>query len=234
MSDDVKSGNGGPAARASGAGGLPDLCLPFVRRLPVTGASISVFNRSGSQSSVCSSDRLAARIDELQFELGEGPQWETVRTGARVLIPDIAGDFHSAWPMFGAAIRDLDIGAFFTVPLVMGAVTVGVVGLYRTTAGELSSRDLSAVAAIAAVTAGPAVDRAVATAGEDVSPESAIAPAMRREVHQATGMILVQLDTTATIAYSRLRAYAFANGRTVQDVAHDVVSRQLSFRSLSD
>jgi GAF domain-containing protein len=214
--------------------GLPDLCLPFVSGLPVTGVSISVFNRSGTQSSVCSSDRLAARIDELQFELGEGPQWETVRTGARVLIPDVTGDFHSAWPMFGAAILGLDVGALFTVPLVMGAVTVGVVGMYRTTAGELSGRDLAAAAAMAAATAGPAVHRAVATAGDEVAPESAIAPAMRREVHQATGMILVQLETTATIAYSRLRAYAFANGRTVQDVAHDVVSRQLSFRSLPD
>ena len=61
-----------------------------------------------------------------------------------------------------------------------------------------------------------------------------VTPAMRREVHQATGMILVQLDTTATIAYSRLQAYAFANGRTVQDVARDVVRRHLSFRSLPE
>lgn len=111
--------------------GGSDLCLRFVRELPVTGVSISVFNRSGRQSSVCSHDTLSARIDELQFELGEGPQWETVRTGASVLIPDVTGDFHSAWPMFGAAIRDLDVGALCTIPLIMGAVTVGVVGRSR-------------------------------------------------------------------------------------------------------
>ena len=52
---------------------------------------------------------------------------------------------------------------------------------------------------------------------------------MRREVHQATGMVLVQLNTTATDAFLRLRSHAFASGRTVQDVAHDVVTRQLDF-----
>ncbi|WP_354576765.1 ANTAR domain-containing protein [Frigoribacterium sp. UYMn621] len=66
---------------------------------------------------------------------------------------------------------------------------------------------------------------------DDVS-ESVAVPALRREAHQATGMILVQLDTTATIAYSRLQAYAFAQGRTVLSVARDVVTRTLTFDNL--
>jgi AmiR/NasT family two-component response regulator len=57
---------------------------------------------------------------------------------------------------------------------------------------------------------------------------------MRREVHQATGMILAQLNVPATEAFFRLRAHAFATGRTVQDVAHDVVTRILDFRELTD
>ena len=62
-----------------------------------------------------------------------------------------------------------------------------------------------------------------------VAVESAAAPAFRREVHQVTGIILVQLKTTATIAYARLQAYAFANGITVHAVARDVVSGSLTF-----
>jgi AmiR/NasT family two-component response regulator len=59
-----------------------------------------------------------------------------------------------------------------------------------------------------------------------------VSPALRREVHQATGVILVQLDTTATIAFSRLQAYAFAQGQTVQSVSHDVVTGELTFEDL--
>ena len=61
-----------------------------------------------------------------------------------------------------------------------------------------------------------------------------MAPALRREVHQATGMIIAQLDATPTEAFSRLRAYAFASGRSVGDVAADVVHRRLNFAELPD
>ena len=83
--------------------------------------------------------------------------------------------------------------------------------------------------AIASAIAAGAVQQAMVSAIDDVAVESAAAPAFRREVHQATGIILVQLKTTATIAYARLQAYAFANGITVHAVARDVVSGSLTF-----
>lgn len=57
-------------------------------------------------------------------------------------------------------------------------------------------------------------------------------PERRREVHQATGMILIQLDTTATDAFAALRAYAFASDRTVNEIAHDVLTGVIDFRQL--
>ena len=51
----------------------------------------------------------------------------------------------------------------------------------------------------------------------------------RAEVHQATGMILAQLDVPVHDAFVRLRAHAFAARRPVADVARDVVARRLVF-----
>jgi hypothetical protein len=51
----------------------------------------------------------------------------------------------------------------------------------------------------------------------------------RREVHQATGMVLAQTGRSATDALLLMRAHAFSQGRTVRDVALDVVSRRLDF-----
>jgi hypothetical protein len=51
----------------------------------------------------------------------------------------------------------------------------------------------------------------------------------RAEVHQATGMILAQLDIPAQDAFVRLRAYAFADRRPLGEVARDVVARRLVF-----
>jgi AmiR/NasT family two-component response regulator len=52
----------------------------------------------------------------------------------------------------------------------------------------------------------------------------------RLVVHQATGMVSVQLDVTAADALATLRARAFQTGRSIQQIAVDVVDRRLSFR----
>ena len=210
-----------------------DLCTQFLRELPVSGASISVFDPVGRQSSVCSSDRIAYRIDELQFEFGEGPQWKVVRTGEVVIVNNVISDPHEEWPVFGAAVKVLDVGALFTFPLMVTRRCLGAVSLYRTTPGALSEADVSKAGHLASAVAFDAVAQAMTLAlGEDA--ELSAMPEMRREVHQATGMILVQLDTTSEIAFLRLQALAFAHGRAILDVARDVVARKLNFRDLTD
>jgi hypothetical protein len=49
------------------------------------------------------------------------------------------------------------------------------------------------------------------------------------EVHQATGMLIVQMGVSAAMAVTRLRAYAYAHDRRLHDVASDVVERRLRF-----
>ena len=51
----------------------------------------------------------------------------------------------------------------------------------------------------------------------------------RAEVHQAVGMVLVQLEVTPQEALARMRAYAFLHQRLLIDVAHDVIARRLRF-----
>ncbi|MFF3276580.1 ANTAR domain-containing protein, partial [Streptomyces chrestomyceticus] len=49
-------------------------------------------------------------------------------------------------------------------------------------------------------------------------------------VHQASGMVSVQAGISVARALLRLRAHAFGHGRTVCEVAEDVVARRLHFR----
>jgi hypothetical protein len=48
-------------------------------------------------------------------------------------------------------------------------------------------------------------------------------------IYQATGMIAAQLDETVSDALARLRAAAFGSGRTVYEIAQDVVGRRVRF-----
>ena len=51
----------------------------------------------------------------------------------------------------------------------------------------------------------------------------------RAEIHQAVGMVSVQLGVSLTDALVALRARAYAEGRAIAQVAADVIARRLSF-----
>jgi AmiR/NasT family two-component response regulator len=52
---------------------------------------------------------------------------------------------------------------------------------------------------------------------------------LRAEVHRAAGMVMAQAGVTIEDALVRLRAYAFSSGRSLTEVASDVVERRLRF-----
>ena len=207
------------------------LCGLFVDLVPVSGASITVFGRPGGDSTICVSDGIAVELDQLQFDLGEGPRFQAARTGRAVVSEDLRSGVQPEWPVFGGAAARLGVGSVFSFPLLVGSAVLGVADLYRRTPGPLGIDATARARSIARRVAGPAAEHAGRSAKSD-EPESREAPALRREVHQATGMILIQLDVSADEAFALLRARAFTSGRTVEDVARDVVQRRLDFREL--
>jgi len=210
-----------------------ELCDPFVEALHVDGASLSVFDVAGRQSTVCASSGLAARADALQFELGEGPHWEALTSGNPVLCPNLT-DNRSSWPMFSTTAQGLGIGAVFAFPMKIGAAIVGVVDLLCKTPRRLDVHQVSLAQSMANRTATRAVRLATRLTDDPDEPPVEMAPALRLEVHQATGMIQAQLDTSATEALALLRGHAFSTGAPVSTVAYAVVHGRLDFSSLTE
>jgi len=208
------------------------LCGLFVDLVPVSGASITVFGRPGAHSTICVSDGIAVELDQLQFDLGEGPRFQTARTGRAAISEDVLTGVHSEWPVFGGAAARLGVGSVFSFPIRIGSALLGVADLYRRTTGPLGDDATKRARSIARRVAAPAVARAGRSATSD-EPDSRDSPALRREVHQATGMILIQLEVSADEAFDLLRAHAFSQARTVEDVARDVVQRRLDFRDVT-
>ncbi|MCS5735459.1 GAF and ANTAR domain-containing protein [Herbiconiux daphne] len=229
------------------------LCDPFVDVLPVTGASISVLSRDFGTQTICASDRQAARLDELQFDLGVGPCWDAVSRHVPIIEPDVRNTTTAAWPPFIEAIQHDDVGALYAFPLVIGALDVGAVDLYSTSTGGLSPADIRHASSLASVAARQVLRRVVATddsaeaqgdaalvdeldaAGAGASDFASTGfGSSRREIHQATGMVLAQLSISAEDALLLLRGRAYSSGRSLSEVANDVVERRLSFAPRED
>ena len=64
-------------------------CEVFIDVFPVSGAAVSTVGEVLGSETLAASDERAARLDELQFDLGEGPCWDAMRSGTAVLQPDI-------------------------------------------------------------------------------------------------------------------------------------------------
>ncbi|MHA7283229.1 GAF and ANTAR domain-containing protein [Arthrobacter sp. TMS2-4] len=203
------------------------LCASFIDALPVSGAALSAFSGSMQETMLGASDELAARLDELQFDLGEGPRWEAARSRTPVLLPYVRSMTHDHWPVFGKALTDTGVQALFVFPLVIGALDVGVVELYRTTPGDLNPSEVVTARALADRAAWSLLRRVLVPDDED-DPEAGLTPS-RREIHQATGMVLAQTGGTAAEALLLLRGHAFANGQTVRETSGDVLDRRLDF-----
>jgi len=165
----------------------------------------------------------------LQLELGEGPQWSVAHSGEMLAIRDVATHDHGRWPVFATSLSELPVAALYCVPIRMGAVILGVATLHLESPPPLTDDQESTALALGFAIAPAVVNEAVRYLNADVPGDPTSTSALHREVHQATGVMLVQLNTTATLAYAHMQAYAFANGMTLHDVARAVISGDLTF-----
>lgn len=200
------------------------LCAPFLAVLPVTGASVSMLATPVALSTMCATDDFAAYLDELQFDLGEGPSWDALSSREPVIDNDFDGEGHTRWPLFRAAVTGGIVHGIYAFPLAVGGLELGAIDLYSSLPTALSESEIAGATAMAEVTSWEVLRRIVAD--DEPEPET---PYSRREVHQATGMVLVQLDITAEDAILLMRAHAFSSGRSVREIANDVVECRLVF-----
>jgi hypothetical protein len=223
-------------AQQSDGGSLTvrDVCLAATMTLGVEGAGATLTVSPMVHEIVHATDDVAAALEELQITLGEGPCIDAFAGAGPVLADDLDLDEYTGrWPAFTPAALARGARAVFALPLQLGAIRLGALDLYRTLPGPLTP-DHVADALVYADVAGMLLLDAAAATGRDAA-ELAWQHNDRTDghavVHQATGMLLVQLAVDAETAYTRLRAHAYAAGQPLAQVAREIVGRQLRLES---
>ena len=205
------------------------LCAVAAEVTAMSGAGIMLMTADVPRGSLCSTNKLSALIEDLQFTFGEGPCIDAYHQDRPVLEPDLADPDRNRWMAFSPPAVSAGVRAVFGFPVQVGVVRLGALNLYRDRPGGLSE-DQHADSLVMADVAARAVlaMQAEATDGT-VSLELAAGADFRSVVHQASGMVSVQLGVSVGEALVRMRAYAFRRNRLVDDVAIEVVARRLRF-----
>ena len=219
-------------AATAGAQSQPArICELCADQLGISGAGLSMITPVGARGIVCSTDPVSALIEDLQFTLGEGPCFDAARSGSPILIANLEEPEDltvERWPTFMESALDAGVRALFVFPLRVGAISVGALDLYRDRVGDLTSTEYPA-ALMAAEAAAHALLRLEVGHAAIFSDNPDTKVGYQFQVHQATGMVQVQLGVGTEEALVRLRARAFALGRPVVELAKDVVERRLRF-----
>jgi ANTAR domain/GAF domain len=211
-----------------GVGGrLRRLCGAAAGALSAAGVGISVLADDGVHGISAASDVASERLEELQFVLGEGPCIDAVATRRPVLVPDFDAAAMMRWPGYTPAIQDCGARAVFAFPLQVGAARLGAMDVFRTEPGGLSAEELGHALTFAEVAVTILLNGQDAPAGAGAGPAEEVEH--RAELFQAQGMVMVQLGVSLAEALTRIRAFAFADNRSLHDVAVDIVERRLRF-----
>jgi GAF domain-containing protein len=217
----------GALARLQNSGAKQhDFSAPFLDVFPVTGAAVSTVGDFLGSETLSATDGRAARLDELQFDLGEGPCWDALRLSRPILEPDVVNHPRIVWPAFSPAMREQHVGAIFAFPLTVGSLRIGAVDLYSVQPVTFDDTHTRQATAMADVVSRHVLRNALAAVDVDEHPVSAYS---RRLIHQATGMVLAQLDLSPDDARLVIHGHAFAEGKTAQEVAQEVLDGRLSF-----
>jgi len=200
-------------------------CTGCVGLLGVSGAALTVMPSASTSVPLAATDSVVASLVELQLTCGEGPCVDAVAEGQMQSEADLTVSGTERWLAFAPAAVELGVRSVCAVPVAVGVARIGALLLYRTAPGELSEVERSdAVAAgglAASAILGAPGDAAVGIGGGGQGSWAVL--------HQAAGMVSVQLGVGVGEALVRLRSHAYATNRPLRLLARDVVGRSLRF-----
>ncbi len=203
------------------------LCRTCAEKLRMGGAAVALMPTDHDPGNIAASDERASLVVDLQFTSGEGPTIDAHRDRRPVLEPELATA--TRWPAFAPEAVAAGVAAVFALPLQIGAARFGVLTLYRDRPGPPGDGFLADALAVADVACEITLCLQAQVPPGSLHEVLETLSTKRTVVHQATGMIVVQLGVGPEEAVAVLRARAYAAGRPVHEVAADVVARRFRF-----
>jgi hypothetical protein len=216
-----------------GNGWAQSVCVVSVDVLyGVDAAILALRGVARAQEVLGASDAWAAGLAESQYTVGEGPGVEAFTSGGPVLVPDLTVE-QERWPGFTDLALAAGAAAVFAFPLQVGAIKLGTLEFVRHRTGALTQSAFNDAALVAELATAGLLQQAgdAERAGHAFAPRPVTS---FQDVNVATGMLAAQLKIGLDDAFSRLRGHAFAQGRSVLEVARDVLERRIPLDELAE
>jgi GAF domain-containing protein len=164
--------------------------------------------------SLASTDLAVAELDELQMQLGEGPDLDLVRSRYSVLVADTAVE--PRWPRWSSAAAEQGLRSMVGAPLYRTDHVLGSLDLYDAHPDRFCEVDRQVITVLAR-------HAAIALQGAMDSANLVRALDSRKVIGMAEGILIERLGLDDQQAFNVLRRYSQDRNMKLRDVAQVVV-----------
>lgn len=181
-------------------------------------AAISIVRRRGGIETVAATDDVPQRVDDIQYDTGQGPCLNAISTHETFMIDDLASD--DRWPAFSRrAFEETGVRSMLSFRLFVREDTIGALNLYSREPDAFDEHG-SAVGTVLAAHAAIAL-----SAAQEHERAEQLEDALRtnREIGMAMGVLMGRGGVTQDQAFATLRRASQYLHRKLRDVAAEVV-----------
>ena len=169
------------------------------------------------------SDLNAWELERFQYVVGEGPSTDYSGGNGGVRVGDIGAT--ELWPQFNECLMRRSIAAVFSIPLKVNShQSFGALTVYRQEAGDLSVQQQEQLEVAASDTASTV---AVHVASDVPRHEVGCGVWQMDLLNRAIGIVIADLGVSPEEASVRIRSYAYASERPLDDVITGLLTQQI-------
>jgi len=185
------------------------------------GVSVSL-ERHGRVATVASSNQTVQRMDDHQYETGEGPCLAAAAEGRWFHIEALAEE--NRWPAFVPLAIEEGIASILSTPLMVAERPLGALNIYSNTERAFGPHQQELAALFATQASQILADAAADVTDEQMAKRFAAALAAREVIAQAQGVLMARHNITAAGAAASLRRAARTAEVPVRSHAATVVA----------
>ncbi|WP_432544395.1 ANTAR domain-containing protein [Kineococcus sp. SYSU DK002] len=167
--------------------------------------------------------KLAATLDERQYEGGFGPCVDAAQSGQVVRVDDTAAE--DIYPDFAATAARQGVRSAVSVGMPMPQRVLGGINVYRFDEDPLDEDAVQILQVFAGYAAVAVANHSLYASSMALSANLQVAMQSRAVIEQAKGVLMATLHCTADEAFAHLATQSQHANRKLRDIAAEIVAR---------
>lgn len=187
-----------------------------------SGAGISLLDQAGRRITSAATEPLVAQLDDLQYELDQGPCLTAWKDQLVVRADELAGE--TRWAVWSSRATEHGMHSVLSAPLTTADRAIGAIKVYSTEVGAYDEKDEDLLRRFADHAAIFVAHVQTADAVERVSDRLKDTLRSREVIATARGMVMSQRRVDAEAAYRYLISRSDQERRPLRELAERMVA----------